>query len=296
MASAAEVAAMRRAIALSAAGLGATSPNPPVGCVLLDSGDEVVGEGFHERKGEPHAEAQAVAAASNQAAGSTAVVTLEPCNHHGRTPPCRQTLIDAGVRRVVIALMDPTSRGDGGAVELRRAGVEVETGVLAAEARTVLGGWLDAFGTRRPAITWPYVVAEHAVASLPAGNAEERRLRLNADAVLEADGAVREAVAGSHGKGILVLNDLGVDADAQEATAQLYHGGVRRLLLVGGLEVARPFLDLKLIDRVLAYLPSGSPSRPGPRGLPWYLLPPGFAITATDRIDGFTRVEGTPTR
>ena len=142
MASAAEIAAMRRAIALSAAGLGMTSPNPPVGCVLLDPQDRIVGEGYHERKGEAHAEAQALAAAGPLAAGATAVVTLEPCNHQGRTPPCRQSLIGAGIRRVIIAIIDPTSRGEGGVVELRRAGVDVETGVLADEARVVLGDWL----------------------------------------------------------------------------------------------------------------------------------------------------------
>src|SRR6266513_4824464 len=110
MATPAEVAAMRRAIGLSAAGLGTTSPNPPVGCVVLDPSGQVVGEGYHERKGEAHAEAQALAAAGHLASGATAVVTLEPCNHQGRTPPCRQALIDAGVRRAVIAMIDPTSR------------------------------------------------------------------------------------------------------------------------------------------------------------------------------------------
>ena len=113
MATDAETAAMRRAIALSAAGLGTTSPNPPVGCVLLGPGGEIVGEGFHEREGEAHAEVQALTAAGSLAAGATAVVTLEPCNHQGRTPPCRQALIDAGIRRAVVAGIDPTSRGAG---------------------------------------------------------------------------------------------------------------------------------------------------------------------------------------
>lgn len=118
---------MRRAIALSAAGLGTTSPNPPVGCVLLDADGQIAGEGYHERKGEAHAEAQALAAAGQRARAATAVVTLEPCNHRGRTPACRQALIDAGVRRVVIAVTDPTSRGEGGTAALRAAGVDVET-------------------------------------------------------------------------------------------------------------------------------------------------------------------------
>src|SRR5436190_11680425 len=153
MASAAEVAAMRRAIALSAAGLGTTSPNPPVGCVLLDAQGRIVGEGYHERKGEAHAEAQALAAAGPLATGATAVVTLEPCNHQGRTPACRQALIDAGVRRAVIAVTDPTSRGEGGAAALWAAGVDVEVGVLADEASVVLGPWLAALIAQRPLVT-----------------------------------------------------------------------------------------------------------------------------------------------
>jgi diaminohydroxyphosphoribosylaminopyrimidine deaminase / 5-amino-6-(5-phosphoribosylamino)uracil reductase len=144
---------MRRAIAISAAGLGATSPNPPVGCVVLDPAGSLVGEGYHERKGEAHAEAQALAAAGPLANGTTAIVTLEPCNHRGRTPACRQALIDARVKRVVIAVLDPTSRGEGGAATLRAVGVDVETGVLAEEARVVLGPWLTALEARRPMVT-----------------------------------------------------------------------------------------------------------------------------------------------
>ncbi|MFJ4609570.1 hypothetical protein [Streptomyces griseus] len=104
---------MRRAIVNSASGLGATSPNPAVGCVILDSVGRRAGEGFHLRKGDAHAEVNALAAAGSQAAGGTAVVTLEPCNHEGLTPPCHQALLDARFTRVLIAVMDPTSRGEG---------------------------------------------------------------------------------------------------------------------------------------------------------------------------------------
>ncbi|MGH4014076.1 MAG: bifunctional diaminohydroxyphosphoribosylaminopyrimidine deaminase/5-amino-6-(5-phosphoribosylamino)uracil reductase RibD [Pseudonocardiaceae bacterium] len=128
---------MRRAVVLSAFGFGTTSPNPPVGCVILDGDEYLVGEGYHERKGGPHAETQALAAAGEHAHGGTAVVTLEPCNHYGRTPPCRQALIDAGVARVVISVIDPTSRGVGGAAALRSAGLDVEVGVLDDETRLV---------------------------------------------------------------------------------------------------------------------------------------------------------------
>jgi diaminohydroxyphosphoribosylaminopyrimidine deaminase/5-amino-6-(5-phosphoribosylamino)uracil reductase len=291
MASAAELAAMRRAIALSAAGLGTTSPNPPVGCVLLGPRDRILGEGYHERKGEAHAEAQALAAAGPLAAGATAVVTLEPCNHQGRTPPCRQSLIDAGIRRAVIAIIDPTSRGEGGAAELRRASVDVETGVLADEARVVLGDWLAGLQTRRPVITWPYLITGQGLEPLPSDTAEARLLRLNADAVLRADGAVREAVPGSHGRGILTLIDQPPGTSAAQTAAALYDGGIRRLLLDGGHDAATPFLDTGLIDRVVAYFPHSSASRRPAEELPWPLLPPGFVITGTARTDSFVRVD-----
>src|SRR3984885_15524973 len=141
MATLAEIAAMRRTIAVTTAVLSTTSPNPPVGCVVIGADGQIVGEGFHERKGEPHAEAQALAAAGDLANGATAIVTLEPCNHQGRTPPCRQVLIDAGVRRGVIALADPTPRGEGGTAALRAAGIAVDTETLADEALTVPASW-----------------------------------------------------------------------------------------------------------------------------------------------------------
>ena len=262
--------------------------------MLLGAGEEIVGEGYHERKGEQHAEAQALAAAGPLAAGATAVVTLEPCNHQGRTPSCRQSLIDAGVHRVVIALIDPTSRGDGGVAELLRAGVDVETGVLAAEARVVLDGWLAAVANRRPVITWPYVLEDRVAVPLPPDSSDGRRLHLNADAVLGPDGTVREAVPDTHGKGILALNDRPVSTNAQMAAVDLYDSGVRHLLLDGGIDTAGPFLESGSVDRVLAYLPSGDASRRVSGRPVWPLLPPGFVITAAERIDGFVRVEGQP--
>ncbi|HET9969794.1 MAG TPA: bifunctional diaminohydroxyphosphoribosylaminopyrimidine deaminase/5-amino-6-(5-phosphoribosylamino)uracil reductase RibD [Streptosporangiaceae bacterium] len=293
MASFAEAAAMRRAIALSAAGLGTTSPNPPVGCVLLSPSGRIVGEGYHERKGEAHAEAQALAAAGQLAAGAIAVVTLEPCNHQGRTPPCRQALIDAGIRRALIAVIDPTSRGEGGIVELRRAGVDVETGVLAGEAEIVLGDWLAGLRTGRPVITWPYLVTSEGLRQLPPETSEAWQLRLNADAVLGPDGTVREAIRGSHGKGILTLQDP-PPGDGAAAAATLYDGGVRRLLLEGGLPLAVPFLDAGLVDHVVAFLPYGNASSRPAAEPPWPLLPPGFVITGTTRTEAFVRVEGQP--
>jgi diaminohydroxyphosphoribosylaminopyrimidine deaminase/5-amino-6-(5-phosphoribosylamino)uracil reductase len=124
---------MARALELAERGRGRTTPNPMVGCVVVRD-DEVVGEGWHERAGEPHAEANALEAAGENARGATVYVTLEPCNHHGRTPPCTNALIEAGVRRVVIAARDPNPKAAGGLERLQEAGIEVVVGVLQDEA------------------------------------------------------------------------------------------------------------------------------------------------------------------
>jgi diaminohydroxyphosphoribosylaminopyrimidine deaminase/5-amino-6-(5-phosphoribosylamino)uracil reductase len=286
-----EAAAMRRAIALSAAGLGTTSPNPPVGCVLIGSGGQAIGEGYHEHKGEAHAETRALAAAGRLAEGATAVVTLEPCNHVGRTPACSEALIDARVGRVVIAVLDPTSRGAGGAAVLRTAGVDVEVGVLADEARVVLGPWLRALEARRPVVTWPYVLGSQGIGTVPEGMADVRAMRLGADAVLHRDGSVAEAIPGSHGAGILQLEGPPPGADPAAIMTSLYDGGVRCLLLAGGLDLAAPFLAEGLVDRVCAYLPAENAPQQSAAVSPWPLVPPGFAITAVARVEGFVRVE-----
>jgi diaminohydroxyphosphoribosylaminopyrimidine deaminase/5-amino-6-(5-phosphoribosylamino)uracil reductase len=290
MASSAEAAAMRRALALAALGLGTTSPNPPVGCVILRPDGQIAGEGWHVRKGEAHAEAQALARAGEQAVGATAVVTLEPCNHYGRTPPCREALITAGIRRVVIALIDPTSRGEGGAAMLTAAGVDVEVGVVADEARVLLCPWLTALETRRPVITWPYVLDDHGLTPLPPESAETCRLRLNADAVLRTDGSVSEAVPGAHGAGVLTLKDIPPGTDPRDAVGALYSGGVRNLLLDGALTLAEPFLRHGLIDHVLAHVPA-TMSGSSAKSTPWPQLPPGFTITSTRKVDGFAQVQ-----
>ncbi|MFC5803859.1 bifunctional diaminohydroxyphosphoribosylaminopyrimidine deaminase/5-amino-6-(5-phosphoribosylamino)uracil reductase RibD, partial [Streptomyces formicae] len=115
MATAADLDAMRRAIALAARGLGSTSPNPVVGCVITDASGRPVGEGFHQRAGGPHAEIHALRDAGERACGGTAYVTLEPCNHTGRTGPCAQALAEAGIARVVYAVADPNPGAAGGA-------------------------------------------------------------------------------------------------------------------------------------------------------------------------------------
>ncbi|TVS06386.1 MAG: bifunctional diaminohydroxyphosphoribosylaminopyrimidine deaminase/5-amino-6-(5-phosphoribosylamino)uracil reductase RibD [Cyanobium sp. PLM2.Bin73] len=142
---------MRRALQLAALASGHTSPNPLVGAVLLDRQDVLVGEGFHARAGAPHAEVMALAQAGERARGGTLVVTLEPCCHHGRTPPCSDAVIRAGIGRVVIAMGDPNPRVNGGGIAaLRAAGVQVISGVCSAEARELNAAFLHRMATGRP--------------------------------------------------------------------------------------------------------------------------------------------------
>lgn len=140
---AADSAWMARALHLAERGLFTTTPNPRVGCVLVAEG-EIVGEGWHERAGEPHAEPHALRAAGDRARGATAYVTLEPCSHQGRTPPCADALIAAGVARVVIAMQDPNPLVAGrGIAKLRAAGIAVECGLMEAEAAKLNLGFVS---------------------------------------------------------------------------------------------------------------------------------------------------------
>ncbi|MGE3192593.1 MAG: bifunctional diaminohydroxyphosphoribosylaminopyrimidine deaminase/5-amino-6-(5-phosphoribosylamino)uracil reductase RibD [Microbacteriaceae bacterium] len=144
-------AAMRRALELAGQGP-VVGGNPQVGAVLLDAAGTIVAEGWHRGTGTPHAEVDALSKVAD-ARGLTAVVTLEPCNHTGHTGPCSLALIDAGVKRVVYAITDPGRESAGGADRLRAAGVEVVSGVLAAEAETLLHRWLTAVRRGRPWVT-----------------------------------------------------------------------------------------------------------------------------------------------
>src|SRR5207245_8085613 len=144
---------MARALALAARGLGRTFPNPPVGALFVRRG-RVVGEGFHTRAGAPHAEIEALRAAGRRAAGATLYVTLEPCVHHGRTPPCVDALLPLGLERVVVAIVDPDPRVRGrGLARLRRAGVPVVVGVGAAEAMVLTAGYRSRVLRGRPLVT-----------------------------------------------------------------------------------------------------------------------------------------------
>jgi diaminohydroxyphosphoribosylaminopyrimidine deaminase / 5-amino-6-(5-phosphoribosylamino)uracil reductase len=140
---------MRRTLALAERGLYTTTPNPRVGCVITQ-GDAVVAEGWHERAGEAHAEARALERAGEKARGATVYVTLEPCNHYGRTPPCAGALINARIARVVAALRDPNPQAARGGEALGAAGVRFEHGLLVAEARELNIGFLSRVQRGRP--------------------------------------------------------------------------------------------------------------------------------------------------
>ena len=185
---------MTQAIALSLTHLGQTGTNPSVGCLIVSDG-EIVGRGVTAIGGRPHAEQQAVAQAGNRAVGATAYVTLEPCAHHGRTPPCANALVAAGIARTVVAVADPDIRVSGRGLQiLRDAGIQVETGVLAADARRAL-----AFYLTRQTKNRPYVILKLAVSADgmlgrtgegqmaitgPEARARVQRLRAESDAIL----------------------------------------------------------------------------------------------------------------
>ncbi|WP_239100955.1 bifunctional diaminohydroxyphosphoribosylaminopyrimidine deaminase/5-amino-6-(5-phosphoribosylamino)uracil reductase RibD [Microbispora amethystogenes] len=191
---------MRRAIALAARGLGGTSPNPVVGCVVLDPSGEVAGEGFHAYAGGPHAEVAALREAGGRARGGTAYVTLEPCAHTGRTGPCATALLEAGVARVVVAVPDPNPVAAGGAEVLRRHGVRVDEGVLTAEAEEGNAAWLTFVRARRPYVTWKFAATMDGRSAAsdgtsqwitsPEARADVHRLRAESDAVVAGIGTV----------------------------------------------------------------------------------------------------------
>jgi len=144
---------MQQAINLAKLGRFTTSPNPNVGCVLVKH-DQVIGSGYHQRAGEGHAEVNALREAGDKAVGATAYVTLEPCSHFGLTPPCANGLIDAGIKRVVIAMVDPNPQVSGrGIAKLKQAGIEVSAGLLENQARALNPGFIKRMTTKMPMVT-----------------------------------------------------------------------------------------------------------------------------------------------
>ncbi|MGB1622867.1 MAG: bifunctional diaminohydroxyphosphoribosylaminopyrimidine deaminase/5-amino-6-(5-phosphoribosylamino)uracil reductase RibD [Synechococcus sp.] len=193
---------MRRALALAALADGATSPNPLVGAVVLDANGQLVGEGFHARAGDPHAEVGALIQAGDAARGGTLVVTLEPCCHYGRTPPCSDAVIQAGIVRVVIALEDPDPRVAGGGIsQLRAAGLEVISGVLRELAAEQNRAFLHRVQTGRPWGVLKWAMSLDGRTALPNGASQwisgptarhwVHQLRGQVDAVIVGGGTVR---------------------------------------------------------------------------------------------------------
>jgi diaminohydroxyphosphoribosylaminopyrimidine deaminase/5-amino-6-(5-phosphoribosylamino)uracil reductase len=192
---------MRRALELAERGRGLTSPNPMVGAVVVTPGGEVAGEGLHARAGEAHAEVEALRAAGARARGATLYVTLEPCSHHGRTPPCARAVIEAGVARVVAAVADPNPLVSGrGFAELRGAGIDVVTGVGAADAERQNRVFFTAMRERRPHVTLKAgMTLDGKIADLHGGSRwitgerarlQAHRLRSEADAIVVGIGTV----------------------------------------------------------------------------------------------------------
>jgi diaminohydroxyphosphoribosylaminopyrimidine deaminase/5-amino-6-(5-phosphoribosylamino)uracil reductase len=288
-----EQAAMHRALALAETVRGRTSPNPAVGAVILDVGGHLAGEGATAPAGGPHAEIAALRQAGKNARGGTAVVTLEPCAHTGRTGPCTEALLSAGVAKVIYAIDDPNPEAGGGAQRLRDAGVEVVADVEAhAAASGALRPWLHAIRTGRPYVTWKYAATlDGRVAaadytsqwiSSAASRADVHRLRAIVDAILVGSGTVltddpqltvRDGdVPAEHQPLRVVLDrrhrvpdDARVLDDAAEtvvldtavpqfAMKALYDRGVRHLLLEGGPTLAGAFVEARCVDEVVAYL------------------------------------------
>jgi diaminohydroxyphosphoribosylaminopyrimidine deaminase/5-amino-6-(5-phosphoribosylamino)uracil reductase len=191
---------MARALQLARRGLYTTDPNPRVGCVLVQDGT-VVGEGWHERAGEPHAEIHALAQAGTAARGATAYVTLEPCCHHGRTPPCSRALIEAGVARVVAAMQDPNPRVAGmGLAALAQAGIAVQDGVLAPAAERLNRGFVRRMRTGLPWVRIKLAMSLDGRTALASGEsrwitgeaarADVQHLRARSSAILTGIGTV----------------------------------------------------------------------------------------------------------
>lgn len=288
----AERAAMRRALELAAGADVPLGPNPRVGCVLLDAEGRTLAEGYHRGAGSPHAEADALTRAGAAARGSTAVVTLEPCNHTGRTGPCARALVEAGVRRVVIAQRDRNPVAVGGIETLRAAGIEVDTGLLADEARAVNRVWTFAVEHGRPFVTWKFATTldgRSAAAdgtsrwvSSPAARLDTHRLRALCDTMLVGTNTVavddpRLTVRDREGGLVqrqplrVVMGERDLDPgrrilddsaetlhlrtrDPAAALADLFARDRQHVFLEGGPTLAAAFLTAGLVDEVVAYV------------------------------------------
>jgi diaminohydroxyphosphoribosylaminopyrimidine deaminase/5-amino-6-(5-phosphoribosylamino)uracil reductase len=286
-----DVALMSRALELAARGpLG--DPNPRVGAVIVDPDGLVVGEGFHEGAGTPHAEVMALRQAGAKARAGTAVVTLEPCAHTGRTGPCAEALIEAGVARVVFAQSDPTPRAGGGRALLEAAGIRTTAGLLAEQATTINEAWTFSFVHGRPKVTWKYAATLDGRSAAADGSsrwvtgslarADVHRLRAQCDAILVGTGTVLAddpalTVRGPDGsptgrqplrvvmglrpvpetarvRDVAAPTYLLVTRDPAQALRALAKREIHHVWLEGGPTVAAAFLRAGLVDEVISYL------------------------------------------
>ncbi|MET9230737.1 bifunctional diaminohydroxyphosphoribosylaminopyrimidine deaminase/5-amino-6-(5-phosphoribosylamino)uracil reductase RibD [Lentzea sp. NPDC003310] len=281
---------MRLAIAESERVRGTTSPNPPVGCVVLDENGHAVGFGATQPVGGAHAEVMALKEAGTRARGGTAVVTLEPCSHYGRTPPCTEALREAGIKHVIHALSDPNPKAAGGAEVLAEAGITVESGLLADEvSRGPLRAWLHYARTGRPHVTWKYaatldgrIAASDGTSqwiSSEASRREVHELRAKLDAIVVGMNTVRlddPALTARDAAGmplarqplpvVVGTSDLPGGAKLQHTALHvrthepddvlkaLAERGVVDVLLEGGPTLAGAFWRAGRVDRVLAYI------------------------------------------
>ena len=268
---------LRRALELAERGRGTTRPNPVVGAVIVGDG-EVVGEGWHERAGGPHAEVVALAAAGERARGSTLYVTMEPCAHHGRTPPCVDAVLAAGVGRVVAGSLDPGADSGGGLDRLRAAGLEVDL-VDAFEARAQNEAWRTWTTERRPFVTYKVAATLDGRATVPGSrwvSGEESRrlvheLRASADAVAVGMGTVRADDPRLDARGVDAVRQprrlaFGSGPPREGSELELRSGpladelaalaqeGVQSLLLEGGPTLATAFFEQGLVDKLLVFV------------------------------------------
>jgi diaminohydroxyphosphoribosylaminopyrimidine deaminase/5-amino-6-(5-phosphoribosylamino)uracil reductase len=271
---------MERALELAERGRGTTRPNPVVGAVVERDG-EIVGEGWHERKGGPHAEVAALAAAGDAARGATLYVTLEPCRSFGSTPPCTKAVLEAGVARVVAAALDPNPEAGGGLQELRAAGLDVELaeGDVAAAARRQNEAWRTWISKRRPFVTYKAAVTLDGRVAVPGsrwvtGEESRRRvheLRADSDAVAVGMGTVRaddprldaRDVGAKQQPRRLAFGSGPLPAESElellsgpleEELERLAEQGVQSLLLEGGPTIATAFLRAGLLDKLLVFV------------------------------------------
>ena len=268
---------LERALELAERGRGTTYPNPVVGAVVVQ-GDEVVGEGWHQRKGEAHAEVIALAAAGERAKGATLFVTMEPCAHHGSTPPCTEAVLAAGVAKVVAGSLDPNPEAGGGLDMLRAAGVDTVNADLAA-ARIQNEAWRVWIAAKRPFVILKLALTLDGRVAVPGtrwvtGEESRRRvheLRAQVDAVAIGMGTVRaddpqltardvdaakQPRRLAFGSGPLPGGselELRTGALADELAA-LAADGVQSLLLEGGPKLAEGFLRADLVDKVLLFV------------------------------------------